>query len=196
MVSTSGHTLLSEDAVDTLREALLPWATVLTPNLAEAAILAGLPKDGIDSEEAMVACARSLGKLGPRYILLKGGHMPLPARNSEKSYGATNGQRQIILDILYDVKSDKVTTFVKDQLDSKNTHGTGCTLSAAICAHLANGKSVKEAVSLAGEYVKNAIAGSYAVGSGAGPVNHLHTMASRTLTKYVRQHLWIRVLLS
>lgn len=170
MISTSGHILLSEDAIDTLRDELLPLATVLTPNAPEAKLLARLGKD-LKSEEDMLECATALGKLGPSWIYLKGGHIPLS--NGEGS------DDRFIVDMLYETATDTVTTFRKKHVNSRNTHGTGCTLSAAIASQMALGQSVPSAVQNASEYVRNAIVASYPVGQGAGPVNHLYSLTSR-----------------
>lgn len=167
MISTSGHTLLSEDAVETLRSRLIPLATVITPNIPEGAVLAGLGKDSIGSLDAMKSCARALGKLGPKYVLLKGGHLPLISNDSAKSR---------IVDVLYDAKSDDFTLIDKPQIQSRNTHGTGCTQSAALCAALATGLDVPTAVRKSSEYIRRAIAASYPKGESAGPVDHLHNL--------------------
>lgn len=179
MVSTSGHTLLSDDAIDTLRDALLPWATIVTPNIPEAEILAGQSKDSIKTVEDMKTCAKAIAKRGCQHVLLKGGHMPFSIGQS--NVASASAQGKVIVDVLYTADSDTFKVFERDAVDSPNTHGTGCTLSAAICTELAKGKSVKEAVQTAGDYVRRAIAASYSVGSGAGPVNHLHTLVHRNL---------------
>jgi len=176
MVSTSGHTLLSNSAIGTLREKLLPWATVITPNIPEAAILAGLEKDSISTYEGMVDCAKKLSTLGPEYIYLKGGHLPLPSKT------ASNPNEKVIIDVLFESATGKVHKFEKPQILSKATHGTGCTQSAALCAQLAKGCSVLEAVAIASNYVQGAIASAYPVGQGAGPVHHLHTLVRRALS--------------
>lgn len=175
MVSTSGHTLLSEDAIATLTEKLLPLATVITPNLPEAAMLAGIPIESIDSAQGLVECAKALGKLGPRWIYLKGGHLPLSRSNgcSEK----------YILDVLYDTAAGRVHKFEKTLVTTANTHGTGCTQSAALCAQLAKGKNMLDALGAAGDYLRGALQASYPVGQGAGPVNHLHNLVPLNLTR-------------
>jgi len=173
MVSTSGHTLLSESAIGTLREKLLPWATVITPNVPEAAILAGQDKDSIRSLHDMIACAKKLGTLGPEYIYLKGGHLPMPSKDKPDT--------MVIVDLLYETATGRLDKFEKKQIDSKATHGTGCTQSAALCAELAKGRSVRDAVEMASAYVQGAIASAYPIGQGSGPVNHLHTMVRRSL---------------
>jgi len=152
MVSKSGALLLQRDAVDTLVERLFPLSFLITPNLPEASFLVGEEiKNVSDMERACV----SLKKWGPRYVLLKGGHLP--------------GEE--IVDILFD--GEKFTLFPAPRVATKNTHGTGCTYSAAICALLALGYPITEAVKVAREYMSEVIAHSLDLGKGFGPVNHL-----------------------
>ncbi|KAK9898045.1 hypothetical protein P389DRAFT_152020 [Cystobasidium minutum MCA 4210] len=174
MVSTSGHTLLQDEAISTLSSRLLPLATVVTPNTPEAEILGGLERGSIKTIEDMKRCAKAITKLGVRYVLVKGGHLP--------PHSTQNGTtKEMIIDILYDSKSDNYTEYSRPKMQSRNTHGTGCTLSAAICAELAKGKTVQEAVDTAGSYVIHAIATAFPLGSGSGPVNHGHTKIQRQL---------------
>ncbi len=152
MVSKSGALLLQRDAVDTLVERLFPLSFLITPNLPEASFLVGEEiKNVSDMERACV----SLKKWGPRYVLLKGGHLP--------------GEE--IVDILFD--GEKFTLFPAPRVATKNTHGTGCTYSAAICALLSLGYPITEAVKVAREYMSEVIAHSLDLGKGFGPVNHL-----------------------
>ncbi|GAA6021923.1 hypothetical protein JCM10207_002601 [Rhodosporidiobolus poonsookiae] len=174
-VSTSGHSLLPLDAVDTLRTALLPWATVITPNIPEGEFLVGWEKGAIRSLADMQRCADELGSKGVRWVYLKGGHMPLDSQTP----GGQGGK--VVVDLLWDAQERKAYTTERRFLDVKNTHGTGCTLSAAIATELAKGASVPQAVNTAADYVAAAIATSYPVGSGAGPVNHFHALAPRSL---------------
>ncbi|BGP34640.1 trifunctional hydroxymethylpyrimidine kinase/phosphomethylpyrimidine kinase/thiaminase [Rhodotorula toruloides] len=171
-VSTSGHSLLPLSAVDSLRKDLLPWATVLTPNIPEAEYLAGWESGTIRSVEDMERCAKELANTGARWVYLKGGHMPI-----EK--GAA-GDR-VVVDLLWDARAKKAATWERRYLDVKNTHGTGCTLAAAAASELARGKTVPEAVRCAADFVASAIATSYSIGNGSGPVNHFHGLMSRTL---------------
>ena len=152
MVSKSGALLLQRDAVDTLVGELFPLSFLITPNLPEASFLVGEEiKNVSDMERACV----SLKKWGPRYVLLKGGHLP--------------GEE--IVDILFD--GEKFTLFPAPRVATKNTHGTGCTYSAAICALLSLGYPITEAVKVAREYMSEVIAHSLNLGKGFGPVNHL-----------------------
>jgi hydroxymethylpyrimidine/phosphomethylpyrimidine kinase len=155
MIAKSGDRLLQKEAVASLTTELLPLATVITPNLPEAAALLGRP---VESPEAMEAAARDLARLGPSAVLIKGGHL------TGKSCA----------DLLYERSGNKVTRFEALRVETINTHGTGCTLSAAIAAGLAYGYSLTGAVSRAKEYLTGALlAGAgYRLGCGHGPVHH------------------------
>ena len=143
MVATSGDVLLEPDAIDVIRRELIP----------QAAILIG---EAIEDEEAMVRAAESIVRdMGAQAVLIKGGHLE-------------SGDR--VVDILYD---GNVRAFRTERLGTRNTHGTGCTLSAAITAQLATGESLHAAVRRAIDYVHNAIATAPGLGSGHGPLNHL-----------------------
>jgi hydroxymethylpyrimidine/phosphomethylpyrimidine kinase len=153
MVATSGDVLLEPDAIEVIRLELVPRAALVTPNLHEAAILTG---EKIDDEDAMAHAAEFLvNDMGAQAALIKGGHLD-------------SGNR--VVDILYD---GDIRTFRQQRLDTTSTHGTGCTLSAAITAQLAKGDSLHASVRRAINYVHNAIAGAPGLGSGHGPLNHL-----------------------
>lgn len=153
MVATSGDVLLESDAIDIIRRELIPQSFLVTPNLHEAALLIGAP---IEDEDAMARAAETIvSEMGAQAVLVKGGHL-------------TSGDR--VIDILYD---GDVRAFRTQRLDSRNTHGTGCTLSAAITAQLATGESLHAAVRRAIDYVHHAIATAPGLGSGHGPLNHL-----------------------
>jgi hydroxymethylpyrimidine/phosphomethylpyrimidine kinase len=154
MVAASGDRLLVPEAVEALRSVLIPKALVITPNMPEAAAL--LDEDIAADEPAMVRQAEGLLKLGCRAVLLKGGH----------------GQGPESVDILLD--GADMHRFTARRVNTKNTHGTGCTLSSAIAAGLAQGESLGEAVALAKAYISRAIAASddLSVGHGHGPVHH------------------------
>jgi hydroxymethylpyrimidine/phosphomethylpyrimidine kinase len=157
MISKSGDALLDPKAVAALRADLVPLADVITPNLPEAATLLDR-QEPIDTPEAMVAAAEELLAMGPKAVLLKGGHM--------------GGQDSS--DVL--VTAEGSTWLPGRRIDTQNTHGTGCTLSSAIAAHLALGQSMEEAVKSAKAYISNAIlaADRLTVGKGHGPVHHFH----------------------
>ena len=152
MVATSGDLLLEQEAVRVIRDELLPQAALVTPNLHEAAILVG---EAIEDEDGMAKAAEKIaGEMGARAVLLKGGHL-------------TSDDR--IVDILYD---GAVRAFRSRRIDTTSTHGTGCTLSAAITAQLAKGESLHAAVRTSIEYVHSAIATAPGLGRGHGPLNH------------------------
>jgi len=155
MVATSGDSLLSPDAVEAVRRELLPLATLLTPNLPEAARL--LQTGEAASEAEAVAQARALRGLGSAAVLLKGGH----------------GGGDTAVDILCD--DGGIRRFARPRIDTPHTHGTGCTLSAAIAALLAQGAGLAEAVERAKTYVWQALEAGrmLGVGRGHGPVDHL-----------------------
>lgn len=156
MVAKSGDTLLQADAVESLKENLLPLATVITPNLPEARVLLG--RETLIGRGDMEAVAQDLRGLGPRAVLLKGGHL-----NESASP-----------DVLFD--GTVFTAFEADRVDTDNTHGTGCTLSSAIAALLARGLSLDGAVRAAKTYITDALraADQLHVGQGHGPVHHFH----------------------
>lgn len=131
LVSTSGHSLLPLEAVEIMRSQLLPWATVVTPNIPEAEVLARWTTGTIIDLSTMRRCARDIGNLGVRWIYLKGGHM-IPIQRNGKKY---------LIDLLWDAREEKEYVHERLWMDSRNTHGTGCTLSAAIAAGLACGLS-------------------------------------------------------
>jgi len=154
MVATSGDKLLKSDAVDNLRKLLIPMALVITPNLPEAAALldTGIAAD----EAAMRQQGERLLALGSKAVLIKGGH--------------ADGAESV--DLL--IEPGAVTRLASPRFDTKNTHGTGCTLSSAIAAGIANGLTLADAVQTAKSYVTTAIAASdrLSIGSGHGPVHH------------------------
>jgi hydroxymethylpyrimidine/phosphomethylpyrimidine kinase len=153
MVAKSGDPLLRPEARQALIEQLIPLAKVLTPNLQEARVLTGLE---IESLEGMKEAARAIQRLGARNVVVKGGHLP--------------GSPQSI-DVLYD--GHDITEFATPRIETKNTHGTGCTFASAIAAGLAKGQSVPEAVRVAKRLVTTAIRYGLPVGAGHGPANQL-----------------------
>jgi hydroxymethylpyrimidine/phosphomethylpyrimidine kinase len=150
MVAKSGAPLLQPEAGAALIEALLPLAEVVTPNLHEASVLAGLP---VATEADMEEAARRIHALGPRHVLVKGGHL-----------------KDSATDILYDGRG--ITRFPAPRLDSGNTHGTGCTYSAAIAAGLALGAPLPAAIAEAKAYVTAAIRQGFPAGRGVGALRH------------------------
>lgn len=157
MVAKSGDRLLAAEAMEAMRSLLLPLATVLTPNLPEAAELLGC--EAARDEVAQAAQGRALLAMGPRWVLMKGGH----------------GEGEVCVDLLAGPQPERL---VAPRIATRNTHGTGCTLSAAIAAGLAQGLAVPEAVLRAHGYLQGAIraADRLGVGSGHGPVHHFHAL--------------------
>ncbi len=154
MVAKSGDRLLREDAVRALRTILLPLALVVTPNLPEIETLAGMPIAGrADLEEA----ARRIAALGPRYVLVKGGHAPGDP-----------------VDLLFDGHAFR--EYPGERIATTSTHGTGCTLSAAIAAYLARGLPVEAAIARAKGYVEAAMRATDPLGHGHGPLHHLFAL--------------------
>jgi hydroxymethylpyrimidine/phosphomethylpyrimidine kinase len=149
-ISKHGDSLLAASALDSVRTKLLPVATVATPNLDEVTQLTGVQ---VDSEGGMRRAAAALLAYGPRWALIKGGHLQGDA-----------------VDLLTDGSEEHWLR--APRLDNRHTHGTGCTLASAVAAHLARGLPVLEAVTAAKEYVTGAIAAGFALGGGIGPVDH------------------------
>ncbi|WP_295586921.1 bifunctional hydroxymethylpyrimidine kinase/phosphomethylpyrimidine kinase [uncultured Oscillibacter sp.] len=150
MVATSGARLLREDAVDALKECLLPLAEVLTPNIPEAEILSGMT---IRSAEDMTAAARAVSERYGCAVLCKGGHQLNDAN-----------------DLLW--KDGQAHWFMGRRIDNPNTHGTGCTLSSAIAANLAKGYDLTVSVEKAKTYLSGALAAQLNLGHGSGPMDH------------------------
>ncbi len=151
MVATSGDPLLAPDAVRAISRELLPLAELVTPNLDEARILTGIEVNDVDE---MSEAARILMRQGAQAALVKGGHL--------------SGDEAI--DVL--AIRDDLHVFRHPRIDTRHTHGTGCTLSSAITAHLALGHSLLESVQLSLDFVHRAIAAAPGLGSGNGPLNH------------------------
>lgn len=163
MVSTSGSKLLAEDALNALVTLLLPKTFILTPNIPEALVLLG-PDAVIDDVASMVDAAKALSRMGPRYVLLKGGHLPIGDKTA-----AT------VADVFYDRVNDRAEVETKAYIESKHTHGTGCSLASSLASNLAKGLDVKEAVKEACRYVHFAIESAPGFGSGNGPISHMHS---------------------
>ena len=158
MVATSGDPLVEEETQNALRGTLLPLATVVTPNLEEASILTGQPVRTVDD---MAAAARLLVGEGADAALVKGGHLEGDA-----------------VDLLWDGVEQRIWS--RPRIDTRHTHGTGCTLSAAIASHLALGADLLDAVRAAKQFVHRGLASAFAVGEGAVPVDHLGASGRRT----------------
>lgn len=161
MVATSGARLISEEAIATLTEKLLPLATILTPNIPEAEVLAGWNAGTITTEDNMIRAAKHISETYNCAVLLKGGHNVNDAN-----------------DLLY--RPDGQTRWFRGKrIDNPNTHGTGCTLSSAIASNLAKGCDLDTAVQLAKEYISGALAAMLDLGKGSGPMDHGFDLTSR-----------------
>ena len=154
MVAKSGDRLLREEAVDAYRTRLIPRALVVTPNIPEAEALVGFT---IETDDDVRHAARAIAAMGARNIVIKGGHREGP-----------------VTDVLY--SEGRFHDFTSVRIESKNTHGTGCTFASAIAAHLARGCTVEDAVLYAKEYVSAAIEAAFPIGRGHGPLNHFHAL--------------------
>ncbi|MGJ8732019.1 bifunctional hydroxymethylpyrimidine kinase/phosphomethylpyrimidine kinase [Cellulophaga fucicola] len=159
MVASSGQLLVDISAMDALKS-FLPKATLITPNIPEAQALLGI---NAVSADTMPDIAKKLGKTFKTSVLLKGGHLE---------------NCTTLMDVLYVYNTDSLHNFTKTQIDTKNTHGTGCTLSSAIATHLALGNTLKEAVQRGITYTHQAIVAgkSKELGKGNGPVDHFYKL--------------------
>jgi hydroxymethylpyrimidine/phosphomethylpyrimidine kinase len=152
MVATSGAVLLPDTAIEALREKLLPCASIVTPNLPEAAKLTGLP---VETEEQRIAAGRALLAMGAQAALIKGGH----------------DTSEMLTDFLVTPTGTEAISLPR--LPTRNTHGTGCTLASAIATGLAQGMTLSDSVHRARNYLQEAIRTAPGFGGGHGPVNHL-----------------------
>ncbi|PCH38542.1 hypothetical protein WOLCODRAFT_136331 [Wolfiporia cocos MD-104 SS10] len=204
-VSTSGHTLLQPDAVDVLISDLFPLSALITPNKSEASLLLarrGLPSR-VENVEDMLVASRHLLSLGPRAVLLKGGHITTTIRDVEKLVAAhphvqvvregllgENMEilqiaeqdwtaRTLVVDVLQELGA--ITLFVRPRVDSNSTHGTGCTLSAALACGLGRGMTLQEATRMAAVYTHLGIETAFPIGSGHGPLNYMHPIMMRSV---------------
>jgi len=153
-VSKHGHPLLAEDAVGALRDRILPLAALVTPNLPEAGRLAGFP---VETREDMRRSAEAILAAGPGAVLVKGGHLAQPGESAADLFVTAEGE----------------TWLEEERIDTPHTHGTGCTLSAAIAGHLALGASLEDAVRAGKAFVTEAIRHALPIGHGVGPVDPL-----------------------
>lgn len=151
MIAKGGASLLQNEAIIALKEHLIPLATVITPNIPEAEVLTEM---SIQSIEDRREAAKRLHQLGATYVVMKGGH----------------GNEEELVDILYD--GAEFTYFTGKRMETKNTHGTGCTFAAAVTAELAKGETVKDAVETAKQFIQAAIEDDLEIGGGHGPTNH------------------------
>ena len=160
MISKSGFNLLQADAVDALRERILPLASIITPNTHEAALLVG--KEINDEADAHEAATR-IHEMGPAAVLVKGGHL-----SDEKD----------AIDVLFD--GEDFLVLRSERVDTPHTHGTGCTCAAALTANLAKGYSLRDAAVRSKQYVTEAIRAGLPIGSGHGPTDHFYFFRGRS----------------
>lgn len=152
MISKSGYSLLKPEAKGNLIKYLIPMAYLITPNVPEAEEITGIEIKSLDD---MKMVGEKILALGSKYVLMKGGHLEGDA-----------------IDVL--IGKDVFEVYKSKRINKKNTHGTGCTISSAITAHLALGYDIKEAVALSKKYITEAIEHSFDIGHGVGPVNHFY----------------------
>lgn len=157
MVSTSGHKLIQDEAIETLKNELIPLARVITPNIPEAEILLG---QKINRQEDLKTCIKQLSCNGKVSVLLKAGHLT----------------EDTLTDVFYNAETDELLELSSQRAYTRNTHGTGCTFSSALASQLAQGLNLNDAVCKAKEYINAAIvAGTdYEIGHGHGPVHHFY----------------------
>ncbi|MGH9098658.1 MAG: bifunctional hydroxymethylpyrimidine kinase/phosphomethylpyrimidine kinase [Acidimicrobiales bacterium] len=156
LVSTSGHALMTDGGVQAYRDLLLPLAVLVTPNVFEAALLASVPPEELATLDAAIEVAQGLRALGPQAVMVKGGHM------------GTETSADVV------VTADGVVVLERPRVPTRNDHGTGCSLSAAVAAQLALGMAPLDAVERAKEYVYRALVGAagWRLGAGHGPIDH------------------------
>lgn len=157
IVAQSGDKLLQDEAIAAIRDYLIPLADIVTPNLIEASVLLDRR---LDNPDDLISGAKNIAQWGCRAVLIKGGH----------------SDSQNCNDVLYLSEDDRAITLAEERIDTRNNHGTGCTLSSAIAAHLAKGVTMEAAVKKAKEYITAAIrnGAEYRIGKGHGPVHHFY----------------------
>ncbi|MEM3507405.1 MAG: bifunctional hydroxymethylpyrimidine kinase/phosphomethylpyrimidine kinase [Candidatus Bathyarchaeia archaeon] len=169
MVAKSGALLLKPEAIHSLINELLPLATVVTPNIMEAEKLSSIK---INSTESMRECAKAISRLGPKAVVIKGGHIPIGKK---------------VIDVLY--YNGEFKTFEAEYIETKTTHGTGCSFSAAIAAGIAKGKEIPEAVELAKKFITQSIKHGIKIGKGHGPVNPMAMLFNECKKYYVLKNI-------
>ncbi|KKA30835.1 hypothetical protein TD95_004665 [Thielaviopsis punctulata] len=175
MISTSGAKLLPDDAVATLCRELLPLALVVTPNIPEARVIlqaAGQTPVEVSCAADMKTLGKAVQALGPKWVLIKGGHVPF---RKDLTLAKSDDERKIVMDVLCGPEGEIISVQSPFQ-ESRNTHGTGCTLASTVAVNLANGRSVPDAVRAACNYIEVGIRTAPGLGSGHGPLNHFHSM--------------------
>ncbi len=167
LVASTGRALVTAETVDAYRRELLPHALMVTPNLREAAVLAGEDPESVHTPQEMGVLAAAIHRMGATWVLVKGGHLPGVERTSG------TGSPSLVPDVLFDGTRGVQTLLEGPHVETANTHGTGCTLSAAIAALLACGADPADAAATAKEFVRRALAGasSWRLGKGHGPLD-------------------------
>jgi len=166
MFSKGGHYLLEQSAVEVMKKEILPLSSIITPNILEAGVLTGR---AIQTEEDMYKACELIMEMGVKAVLVKGGHL----------VGSPN-------DLFYN--GENFHWLKAERIQTKNTHGTGCTLSSAIAANLAKGSTLLDAVTLAKQYITTAITHSLPLGSGHGPIHHFYDLYKHS--KMVNEINW------
>ena len=208
MMSTSGATLLPEEAVRQLIKHLIPLTTVLTPNIPEAKLIvqeSGADPGEIRSAADLETLARRIQALGPQWVLVKGGHLPF--RRRDMAVGEAPGDKEVVVDVLVGPGEADVLKVESRWQESTSTHGTGCSLAceymsipglarhgltlssaAAIASGLAKGMAVPDAVRSACRYIQAGIRTAPGLGGGHGPLNHFHSTYTLPFSPYVFHH--------
>ncbi|KAI1291638.1 hypothetical protein EDD11_008839 [Mortierella claussenii] len=208
MIASSGAALLDTNAIETLIHEILPLCSILTPNVPEAEYIlskakldnplflnSSNPTAKIDSLEQMRLAAQDLARLGPSVVLLKGGHLPFLKSTGKalsedlfKSVDDLSVEMEALelVDLIWDATTGVFTELRKEFLRTSSTHGTGCTLSAAIASQLARGLLPLDAIVKAGDYVQSAIRDGFTVGQGKGCLNHFHHVVPRSIERPTR----------
>ncbi|KAF9161235.1 hypothetical protein BGX21_002335, partial [Mortierella sp. AD011] len=205
MIASSGATLLDTSAIETLIQEFLPLCFILTPNVPEAEYILSKAKlenphfvnGKIDSLEQMKLAAQDLARLGSSIVLLKGGHLPFYKSNGkalpQELFNSVDDlsvemEELELVDLIWEAKTGVFTELRKDFLRTSSTHGTGCTLSAAIAAHLARGCGAIDAIINAGNYTQSAIREGFNIGQGKGCLNHYHHIVPRCIGRPTRHN--------
>ncbi|KAL2182014.1 Phosphomethylpyrimidine kinase-domain-containing protein [Thermothelomyces heterothallicus CBS 202.75] len=186
MIATTGAQLLPPEAIHVLQSRLLPLATVVTPNIPEALFLlrqsdAGAAADigAVSKIDDLEVIGRAIRKLGPKWVLVKGGHCPL---RKDGTVAETEEERETVVDVLVGGDSatgkEVVVRLESEYCASRNTHGTGCSLASAIASNLAKGMEIPAAVRAGCRYVQAGIRSAPGLGGGNGPLNHFHSVYS------------------
>lgn len=166
MIAKGGASLLQTEAVEALKGKLLPLATIVTPNIPEAEVLTGIKIETMNDRKQ---AAKLLYSMGAKSVMIKGGH---------------DQESEVMIDLLYD--GQQFHTFTSTRVSTKNTHGTGCTFSAAITAQLAKGCSVVQAVEVAKNFIQAAIEEDLLIGSGHGPTNHWAYKRNKAISSAIK----------